>query len=69
MSGRESYYTWRSAWNVHSSQARDLLGGNGRSRVLQYAPEMFVADLVLREKGNVRAEVEQRRPGKQDKKI
>jgi hypothetical protein len=32
---------------LHSSQASDLLGGNGWLRILQDAPEMFVANLTL----------------------
>jgi len=47
MSDIKSQQTWQSTRDIHSSQARDLLGGNGRSHVLQDAPEMFVADLLL----------------------
>ena len=32
---------------LHSTQAGDLLGGNGWLRILQHASEMFVANLVL----------------------
>jgi len=68
--GLEGQNTWRSTWDVHSSQACDLLGGNGRSRILQYAPEIFVADLVLPSETKKRmyqsSRIEQGRRGKQD---
>lgn len=37
---------WKTFYR-HSGQAGDLVGGNGRPRILQHASEMFVTDLVL----------------------